>query len=180
MIGILFHSAPILRMSCSPDMRVNHAARTEEEQRFEKRVRHQMEDSRGERAHAQRKEHVPKLADRRVGQNALDIVLHQRHRRRENCGARADGRDHVHRVRRELENRVQPRDHVHARGHHRRRVDQRADRRGAFHRVRQPDVQRNLRGFSGRADKQQQRNGRHHRGADLGNVRRQSRQDRSQ
>ena len=48
--------------------------------------------------------------------------------------------------------------HVHARRHHGRRVDQRADRRRAFHRVRQPDVQRKLRGFSGRADEQQKRN----------------------
>ena len=35
-------------------------------------------------------------------------------------------------------------EHVNACGHHRRGVDQRADRRRAFHRVRQPDVQREL------------------------------------
>ena len=52
--------------------------------------------------------------------------------------------------------------HVHARGDHGRGVNQRADRSGAFHRVRQPDVQRKLRGFSRRADKQEQGNRREH------------------
>ena len=54
------------------------------------------------------------------------------------------------------QHRVAP-DHVHARRHHRRRMDQRRDRRRAFHRVRQPDVERNLRRLAGRADEQQQR-----------------------
>ena len=48
--------------------------------------------------------------------------------------------------------------HVHARRHHRRRMDERGDRRGAFHRVGQPDKQRNLRGLARGADKEQQRN----------------------
>ena len=53
-------------------------------------------------------------------------------------------------------------DHVHARGHHRRRVDQRRDRRRTLHRVRQPDVERNLRALAGRADEQQQADRRQH------------------
>src|ERR1700742_4892403 len=39
--------------------------------------------------------------------------------------------------------------HVNSSGHHRCRMDQRGDRRGAFHRIRQPDIQRNLRGLAG-------------------------------
>ena len=45
---------------------------------------------------------------------------------------------------------------VNARGDHRRRVDQSADGRGAFHRIRQPDIERKLRGFAGGAHKEQQ------------------------
>ncbi len=51
-------------------------------------------------------------------------------------------------------------DHVDARRHHRRRVDERGDRRRAFHRVRQPDIQRNLRRLAGGADEEQQRDDR--------------------
>ena len=49
----------------------------------------------------------------------------------------------------------QARDQIHAGGDHRRRVDQRRDRRRARHRIGQPDVQRNLRRLAGRADEQQ-------------------------
>jgi hypothetical protein len=53
--------------------------------------------------------------------------------------------------------------HEDAGGHHRRRVDQRGDRRRAFHRVRQPDVQRHLRGLAHRADEQADADHRRHR-----------------
>ena len=46
--------------------------------------------------------------------------------------------------------------HVDAGGDHGGGVDQRGDRRGAGHGVRQPDVQRNLRGLAAGADQQQQ------------------------
>ena len=45
-----------------------------------------------------------------------------------------------------------PRQQVHARRHHRRRVNQRRDRRRPFHRVGQPDVQRELRRLAHRAE----------------------------
>ena len=48
-------------------------------------------------------------------------------------------------------------DHVHAGRHHRRGVDEGRDRRRAFHGVRQPDVERNLRRLAGGADEEQQR-----------------------
>ena len=47
--------------------------------------------------------------------------------------------------RRALEQRVQPRDQVHARGDHGGRVDQGGDRGGALHRVREPGMERQLR-----------------------------------
>jgi hypothetical protein len=56
-----------------------------------------------------------------------------------------------------IENRkLEPADHVDAGGHHRGRVDERADRRGTGHRVGQPDVERDLRALAGRAAEEQQ------------------------
>ena len=54
-----------------------------------------------------------------------------------------------------LEERVHARDQVDARGDHRRGVDQGGDRRRALHRVREPGVERDLRGLRERADEQQ-------------------------
>ena len=59
-------------------------------------------------------------------------------------------------VRRELEQRRQPRHHEHAGRHHGGGVDQRRDRRRAFHRVGQPGVQQELRRLAHRAHEQQQ------------------------
>ena len=47
-------------------------------------------------------------------------------------------------------------EHVNTGGHHRRGVDERADGRRAFHRVRQPHVQRELRGLADRTAEDQQ------------------------
>ena len=110
----------------------------------------------------QRQEHVAELAHGGIGQHALDVVLHQADGGREDRRERADRGHHGQRRRRQLKYGVHARDHVHARRHHGGRVDQRADRRGAFHGVRQPDVQRNLRRLAGGADEQQQRDGRQH------------------
>ena len=52
--------------------------------------------------------------------------------------------------------------HVDTGGHHGRRVNQRRHRRRPFHRVGQPDVQRNLRRLTGGTDEQQQANQRQH------------------
>ena len=54
---------------------------------------------------------------------------------------------------------VRAHDHVDPGGHHGGGMDQGGDGSGAFHSVRQPDVQRNLRGLAGSAQHQQQRNG---------------------
>ena len=70
---------------------------------------------------------------------------------------RADPGDDEERRRRWLNEKTDAHQHVNARGHHRRGVDQGGDRRRAFHRVRQPDVQRELRGFADGAAKNQER-----------------------
>ena len=109
------------------------------------------------RADAHRQEHVAELRDRRVREHPLDVVLHQADRAGQERRRDADDRDDRQRLRRVAEQHRVAADHVHAGRHHRRRVDERGDRRRAFHRVRQPDVQRNLRRLAGRADEQQQR-----------------------
>ena len=59
----------------------------------------------------------------------------------------------------ELEDEVGPDDQVDAGGHHRRRVDERRDRRRALHRVEQPGLQRHLGGLAAGAEQEQQAEG---------------------
>ena len=61
--------------------------------------------------------------------------------------------------------RINPRHQKDSRRHHRRRVDQRAHGRRAFHRVRQPDVQRHLAGLADGAAENQERDARRNRHA---------------
>jgi len=56
---------------------VNHAARTEEQQRLEESVRQQMQRRGDIRADSKRGKHVAELRYCRVGQHLLDIVLRQ-------------------------------------------------------------------------------------------------------
>ena len=55
------------------------------------------------------------------------------------------------------ESRVEARQQVNAGIDHRRGVDQRADRGGGFHRVGQPGLERELRGFGGGSDQKPER-----------------------
>ena len=57
------------------------------------------------------------------------------------------------------EERVAARDHVDAGRDHGGRVDERGDRRGAFHGVGEPDVERDLRGLAGGAEDEQEGDG---------------------
>ena len=65
---------PLNWLCRSPAHGVHHAARPQEQQGLEERVREQVEHAGGnahQRAGAQPKEHVAELADRRIGQDAL-------------------------------------------------------------------------------------------------------------
>ena len=137
-------------------MRVDHRAGAEEQQRLEEGVGHQVEHRRGVGRDAGGEEHVAELRAGRIGDDALDVVLHQADRGGEDRGRGADDGDDGERVRRVFEHRRQAADHEHAGGHHRRGMDQRRDRRRAFHRVRQPGVQAELRRLAHGADEQQQ------------------------
>ena len=69
--------------------------------------------------------------------------------------ARRSSEAHPQRPRAGGHQRIHARHQIHTRRHHRRRVNQCADRRGALHRVRQPDVERQLRRFAYRAREEQ-------------------------
>ena len=75
-IGMYLRRPPMLRMSCSWCMRDDHRAGAEEQQRLEERVRHQVEDRRRVGRRAERHGHVAELRQRRIGDHALDVVLH--------------------------------------------------------------------------------------------------------
>jgi hypothetical protein len=136
--------------------RVDDRAGAEEQQALEERVRHQVEDAGGKCADADADHHVADLADGRVGEDALDVGLHDRDGCGEESGHRADGRDYFHRARGQHVEKIEPRDHIDAGGHHGGGMDQRADGSRTNHRVGQPYVERNLRRLAGRAEEQQQ------------------------
>ena len=136
--------------------RVDDRSAPEEEERLEEGVRHQVERAGRKRADAHRREHVAELRHRRVREDALDVVLDQADRRRHQRRQHADDRDNRHHLGRVREQHGIAAEHVDTGGDHRRRVDQRRHRRRTFHRVRQPDVEGNLRALAGRADEQEQ------------------------
>ena len=124
---------------------VDHGAGAEEEQRLEDAVGEQVEEARGREAGADGRHHVAELRHGRVGEHALDVVLHAGEHRGEERGEGADPRDDRQHVRREREEPDGAGEQVDAGRHHGRGVDQRGDGRRALHRVRQPDVERELR-----------------------------------
>ncbi len=137
--------------------RQDHRAGREEQQRLEEGMRHQVEDRRLVGAGTERQEHVADLAHRRIGEHALDVGLLQSDEARHQCGDAAHPAHRLERDRRDLEHHVRARDQVDTGGDHRRRVDQRGDRRRAGHRVRQPGLQRKLRRLAAGASENQQR-----------------------
>ena len=141
--------------------RVKHGACAEEEQRLEKCMGGEVIHGRCRAGHSHGHDHVTELRQRRAGENAFDVVLLDGHQRGQQRRDAADPGNHLQR--RGVENEKDAAQHVNARCHHGRRMNQRADRRGALHRVRQPDVQRKLRRLAHRAAEDKQSGDRCHR-----------------
>ncbi len=135
--------------------RMDHRTSAKEQQRLEESVREQVEHRHAVCADASGKEHVAELRAGRIGDHPLDVPLRRADCRGKEAGRGSDDRHNRKRSRRGLEHWRKPTDHEHARRHHRRCVDQRADRSRTFHRVWQPGVQEQLRRFAHRADEQQ-------------------------
>ena len=147
----------MLRMSCSPLMAWMTDPAPRNNRALKKAWVKTWNSARRERADAEGEEHVSQLRDGGVGQHALDVVLHQGDGGGKQRGECADDRHGLHRAGSKHEQRIRARHHVHAGGDHGRGVDQGGNRRGAFHGVGQPDVERKLRRLAACADEQQQR-----------------------
>ena len=136
-------------------------ARAEEQKRLEEGVGEEMEHAEAIAADAKADEHVAELRTGRIGDDALDVVLHQTDGGGEKGRGRADDENGAERGRRHLEQRRQARDHKDASRHHGRRMDERGDGRRALHRVREPGVEQELGRFAHRAHEEQQARKRH-------------------
>ncbi len=136
---------------------VDDHARTEEQECLEEAVGQEVEDGGAAVADGQGPEHVAELADRGVGEHALDVVLGQGGEAgTEHRDGRHDGHDHQCGPG-GREDREEAGDEVDTGGDHRRGVDQCGDRGGARHGVREPGVQRELRGLARDAGEQEER-----------------------
>ena len=161
---------------------MDHRPSPEEQHRLEESVGHQMVHSRSRRSQlrpqADRHHHVSELRKRGIGEDTLDVVLLDRNQRGEQSReatdipddrARPEPAQEIQRSRPGAGRRVEeehPAQHVNARRHHRRRMDQRRHRRRAFHGVRQPNMQRELRALAHRAHEHQQARDAGHRAED--------------
>ena len=126
-IGISRRKPPKRRMSITPPMACITLPAPEEQQGLEKGVREQVEhagrDAR-QRAGAQAQEHVAQLADRRIGQHALQIGLRHGDHAAQGGGREADQGYNVLGIGRNHEQRRAAGDHVDAGRDHRGGVDQ--------------------------------------------------------
>ena len=135
--------------------RVDDRAGSEEEQRLEERVRHDVEEARRELLRRDAGEHEAELRDGRVRQDLLDVVLRHRDEAAQQRGRGADQDHEAHHRGRVDVDEVHAGHHVDARRHHRGRMDEGRHRRGAGHRVREPDVKRDLRALAAGADEEE-------------------------
>src|SRR5690348_3457058 len=85
---------------------MDYRAGAQEEQRFEKRVGHQMKNSGSVSSDSARHHHVPELRDGGISEDALDVGLCQPHGGSEDCGHAPDDGDNLERMRSEVEDRM--------------------------------------------------------------------------
>ena len=134
---------------------VNHRAGAEEEKRLEEGVRGQMEHAGRIGRYAAGKEHVAELATGRIRDHPLDIVLRDGDGGGEYRRGSADEGDDGKGDRRIFEQRRAARHQENSGRYHGRCMDESGNRRRAFHRVRQPSVEKELRRFPHSADEEQ-------------------------
>ena len=119
----------------------------------------QVKRSRDIAAYAEDGDHEAKLTDRGVSQHALDVVLCDGNSRAQECGDGTDDGDDLKcttTLAGDLKQREETQGEEDARRDHRGRVNHGRDRGWAFHRIREPDMQRELRALANRATKNQQ------------------------
>ena len=134
----------------------NDGTGCQEQQRFKERVGHQVENRRIPCLHAKREEHVANLAHGRVSENTFDVGLYQRGKTGQQQRNRPDNTHQMQNFRRHQEQAVGTGNQVHTGGYHGCGVDQCRNRGRAGHRVCQPGLQRQLRGFTDSTTQQHQ------------------------
>ena len=136
---------------------LDHRTCREEEQSFEKGMRHQVEHPSREGAHPNGCHHKTQLADRRISQHFLNVKLPNGDGGCEQSCHAAHQRNKSLRFRDLHIQGSRTGDKVYTCRDHRGGVDQSRNRRGAGHGVWQPDKQRQLRRFPRHAQQHKQR-----------------------
>ena len=133
---------------------VDDRAGTEEKQRLEPGVGEEVEHARLTDEQADGHHHVSELREGGVGEDFLDVILlggHQRGHQRGDASDPGDGGSGEAFERLGSDGELHAEQHVNAGRDHGGGVDQGGNGGGAFHRVRQPDMERELCGFPDRA-----------------------------
>ena len=136
---------------------VDDGAGAEEQRGLEERVHRHVHQRECGVTEADRAAHDAEVGERRVGEGFLDVRLREGAEAGERGHAGAGDCDEVQHIRGEQE--AHAGHEVNARGHHRRGVDERGDRRRAGHRVREPHVQGELGGLAEEAAHEQRADG---------------------
>src|SRR3989338_3434023 len=137
--------------------RVNQTARAKEEKGLEKRVRGQMKHAGAGIAEAQREDRVAELAQRGIGEDFFDVVLNDGEGRGKDGGDSPGPGNDIQGRRAGIKNKINAGQEKNTGCHHSRGVNERTDRGRSFHGIRKPNVERDLGGFSGDAEKNQER-----------------------
>ncbi len=133
----------------------DHRARRQEQQRLEEGVGHEVEQACCVGRCTQSGDHVTQLGKGGIGDDALDVVLHDTDEAHEEGGG---GTYDEHEAQRRLGELIERRHACHHEDtgcHHGGGMDQRRDGRGAFHGIGQPHVQWHLRRLAHGADEEQ-------------------------
>ena len=157
--GMYLRRPPILRMSCSPPTPWMTEPAPRKSRALKKAWVIRWKTAGRVGGDSGGHEHVAQLGDRGVGEDALDVGLGDADGGGEEAGEGADDGDGQQRDGRAAEDEVGAAHHVDAGGDHGGGVDERGDRRGALHRVGQPDVEGDLRALAGGADQHEQADG---------------------
>ena len=134
----------------------NRATCGQEQQGFKESVGHHMEHRHGIGRRTQSHSHVAQLRQGGIRNHTFDVVLNHAQETHKQGSNRTDYHDDRQGSAAHLINRRHTRYHEQTSGNHGCGVNQCRNRGRTFHRIRQPDVQRELCRFTHRTDKQEQ------------------------
>ena len=133
----------------------NHATCGQEQQGFEKGVRHHVEYGNAVGRCAQRHRHIAQLRQSGIRHHALDVVLDHAQKAHKQGRNRTGNHHHIQRCARHFIQRRHARHHKDTGRYHGGGVNQGRNRCRAFHRIRQPHMQGELCRFAHCTHKQQ-------------------------